>query len=484
MLSASMIQYDDNSKKHVAQHYIKKTRRVVALEAAQISVLDKAEFKRKIKNYTPPKATVEEALKETYRKIEVEDLKLKQQAELEGDGYLRFIKSDKKGVRVGTKKEMENLLFHVRSGCCQDPFPLDEMNIKVDPNDDYSNYIRKRGTSQGESTNRLVNQLVAELSIQTPELGHKKLYLRFTRLNLDKDKVLQKLLGIAKVRTMDWYIQHALLEQHPYLTYYQGMDFPPELPPDYYEPIGIEYGRCKDWVEADRKLAEWTQMKPRETIEPPVLEQQPAPTIDSVEATSGQPSNNAESQTSSSSTAQDYGPAANWARNPTPMTAYQVSVLNQYLKPSDKLNKIQWTYFWRAVTQAAKYLGEEANTASVAKQAALNWQAAHLHLCGIEPVSTGLGGLLRKETIKALLIEKGYQVQAARMGGLNPHINNARAMVNRKGLAKDMVDKLSYADAGNWLRLLGLSILSTLPKRKAKLMEYFASQPEGYIVYS
>jgi hypothetical protein len=45
---------------------------------------------------------------------------------------------------------------------------------------------------------------------------------------------------------------------------------------------------------------------------------------------------------------QDYGPQANWGRNLTPMTAYQVSVENRYLSQSTKMTQLQQTSFWQA----------------------------------------------------------------------------------------------------------------------------------------
>ena len=93
------------------------------------------------------------------------------------------------------------------------------------------------------------------------------------------------------------------------------------------------------------------------------------------------------------------------------MTAYNVSVLNQYLPNTVKFNDYQWQFFWRAVQQASRYLGSKGNTQSPAKQTAENWKAAHLQLSSADQASTGLGGLLRVDTVKAILKQKGYQIQ-------------------------------------------------------------------------
>ena len=68
-----------------------------------------------------------------------------------------LILSPKKGVRLGTRRQLDLMLAHVRRGCCEDPIGVDDINVALDPGADYPDYIRLRGTSQGESTNRLIN---------------------------------------------------------------------------------------------------------------------------------------------------------------------------------------------------------------------------------------------------------------------------------------------------------------------------------------
>ena len=122
-----------------------------------------ATYTKKIKNFLPASTEVEHHLEEAWTKIEDEDKRLKAVATLKGEGYLPFILSCKKGVRLGTRGELDNIMKHVRKGCCQDPFGLDEMNVALDPDAEYSDYIRLRGTSQGESTNKLINRMTKEV---------------------------------------------------------------------------------------------------------------------------------------------------------------------------------------------------------------------------------------------------------------------------------------------------------------------------------
>ena len=102
--------------------------------------------------------------------------------------------------------------------------------MPIDPDDDYSDLLRLRATSQGESFNRQANILVAFVTAQSAELGDAKLWLRITRYNLDKDKKLAKHLKIQKPRGLYWYIHKALFRVHRGFSVHDDMEFPPELP--------------------------------------------------------------------------------------------------------------------------------------------------------------------------------------------------------------------------------------------------------------
>ena len=115
----------------------------------------------------------------------------------------------------------------------------------------------------------------------------------------------------------------------------------------------------------------------------------------------------------------------------------------------------------------------------MAKQTAENWKAAHLQLSSADQASTGLGGLLRVDTVKTIMKLKGYQIQAAQMGGLNPH-----TATTRKILTKEQVSGLSKTEATAWLRHLNMTVPRLLPDMRAKLLAHFEKQVPGFVVYS
>jgi hypothetical protein len=39
----------------------------------------------------------------------------------------------------------------------------------------------------------------------------------------------------------------SVFKKHPNLSVYNDLEFPAELPDNYFEPVGIEYGRYSDW---------------------------------------------------------------------------------------------------------------------------------------------------------------------------------------------------------------------------------------------
>ena len=134
------------------------------------------------------------------------------------------------------------MLRHVRKGCYKDPLPLEQMSICLDSNDQFSNMMRLRSTSQGEAFNRVANSLVAFITAQLAELGDAKLWLHITRSNLAKNELLADFLGITP-RSLYWYIHEALFNKHNGFSVHKGMTFPPEIPSWYDEPLGILFGR-------------------------------------------------------------------------------------------------------------------------------------------------------------------------------------------------------------------------------------------------
>jgi nitrogenase subunit NifH len=122
LVSKCFLQFDDSSKKHVVAHFKQRTTSNLTTEVAIDQMLKDRRCKKTVKIYTPSNAETENALQRAYTTIENEDMKCKQEAELNNEGYMPLLQSSKQGVRRGTKHEIENILIHVRRGCCQDPF--------------------------------------------------------------------------------------------------------------------------------------------------------------------------------------------------------------------------------------------------------------------------------------------------------------------------------------------------------------------------
>jgi hypothetical protein len=172
---------------------------------------------------------------------------------------------------------------------------------------------------------------------------------------------------------------------------------------------------------------------------------------------------------------QDYGPQSKWNRRLSPMTAYQVSVANQYVKETGEFTEFQREHFWNAVLQARRFHGgedsnSEQHTATIVK----NWNEKHYELISNGQSSIGLGGLIRANHVKNILRKKGNEIIASQAGGTNPHQRW------RRTLKRDGIDGLSYSDAAAWLKVIGKPVGNTLPKRKAELVKHFNGKPADY----
>ena len=118
LVSQCFLQYDESSAIHVAKLYMQKSKQKLAPEIAKDRALQSPEYRKKIKNYAPKRDSQAAALEEAYKRIEKVDQDKKAEATLLGEPYMPLILSSKKGVRVGTRKELDNMLKHVRRGCC------------------------------------------------------------------------------------------------------------------------------------------------------------------------------------------------------------------------------------------------------------------------------------------------------------------------------------------------------------------------------
>jgi hypothetical protein len=114
---------------------------------------------------------MEKALTETYRKISLKD-----QEQLHHQwGWIPALHTPvRERFRIGTETELGNLIIHVQKGCLCNPFSMDEITVRLD-DAPYPDSMRCRGTSQGESTNRLLYLLVGAVGMQSTDLADKKL---------------------------------------------------------------------------------------------------------------------------------------------------------------------------------------------------------------------------------------------------------------------------------------------------------------------
>ena len=123
------------------------------------------------------------------------------------------------------------------------------INVTLDPENPYADYLSLQGTSTGERANRFINTLIKDVGWQSVEMADKRLWLRVvTRYNFDMDERLEKPCVLCSLGP--W----ALLKLLPQLSpAYKDLFFPPDCEERYFEPIGI-YGRCRDWLKVQQDI--------------------------------------------------------------------------------------------------------------------------------------------------------------------------------------------------------------------------------------
>ncbi len=262
LVKQACLKYDEESSARVLdlfQREHKNGRQRLGREIAQKEMLKKSRYTKRMLNYVPGKAEMLEELEEAIATIKIEEDALKQEAESKGDGYVRYLLKEVKGKILGFENTFENMKEHIKKGCYDDPMPPEKMSVCLDPDDVTSEKVRL------QSFNHQVNNLVKEITRMTATLAHKKLWLRVTRYNLDKDRKLAKLLGIQNPRTLEWFLHEALIERHPGLSLFKDMEFPPDIE-GYDEPIiGKDYLDYSDWEKIDQAIAAFEIEMGRET---------------------------------------------------------------------------------------------------------------------------------------------------------------------------------------------------------------------------
>jgi hypothetical protein len=390
------------------------------------------------------------------------------------------------------------LLEHVQKGCCCDPFPVDEINVAVDPDADYPDYMRLGSTSQGESTNQVINRMTNDIGSQSAQTADKRLWLRFTRLNLAKDLKIRKITKTKQPRDMEWYIHEALLRDMLDLSMYKHIEFPPEIQDDYFEPIGIEYGRYKEWEKVQAsidRLSQLTLLEENAAIEdgPTVMDVDdfaltpPTPTPVSVPPTPT-PTNTTTGMLPSTVPSQYppkpahmpvdlYSTQAKWGRCLGPMSAYTVSILNTYLPQNKALMYGQRKAFWDTVIEA-KSMNGGASADKIVSTIIEIWNNKHfLSIQG--GASFGLGGMMRAGHAKSLLQQQAYTLKAIQMRGLHP--SKPSPSFTQKTIRKRDIEAPSYRDAaGAVLKNLNMRMHKTLKERKDALGKLFEGQHAEY----
>jgi hypothetical protein len=498
-LKKACMHFATELQNHVYKLFCRQSKLKYSREVGIEKMMEQRQLKKKVKNYLPSKTVMLNGIDEAFGKIVIEDQRLKNEAVLRGEGYRPYIMKPVTGVRRGTCAEVENMKRHIRQGCLLDHFNVHQMNVAIDPDDEYSDLLRLRSTSQGESFNKQAGRLTTDIGCQTAVRGHKRLWLRIVRFNMDKDKRLFKVLKIEKPRSVEWYIHEALLRRHQSLSLYQGIEFSPCLPDGYFEPNGNEYGRYNEWDKVQEKInqlhqqlhqqesASGTTATATATTTATVTGLAASSTIESGTTVIATTTPAASSNIVSNANMQDvlnattvttnavhpsggmprgdnYCPQAVWNRQLGQLSPH-VSFFNTYLTESKELSPFQLQCFWQFAEAAWRIFGGESVAMdSIADTVTRAWNSRHVHLQQTEYAGIGLGGLMRTGHAKALLRKAGYRIRAESMGlgnSFNPRQEPAPLPPSStmKRLGKRDIDSLSYSTlATSRVQTLRLSV--------------------------
>jgi hypothetical protein len=297
------------------------------------------------------------------------------------------------------------------------------------------------------------------------QTADKRSWFRFTRLNLAKDLKIQKITKTKQPRDMEWYIHEALLCDMPNLSMYKHVEFPPEIPDDYFDPIGIEYGRYKEWEKVQAsidRLSQLTLLEENAAIEnsPTVMDVDDValtpstptpvsipPTPTPTNTTTGMLPSTVPSQFPPNPTHMPvdlYSAQAKWGCHLGPMSAYTASILNTCLPQNKALMHGQRKAFWDAVIEA-KSMNGGASADKIVSTIIEIWNNKHfLSIQG--GAGLGLGGMMRAGHAKSLLRQQAYTLKAIQMGGLHP--SKPSPSFAQKTIWKRDIEALSYRDAG------------------------------------
>jgi hypothetical protein len=431
-----------------------------------------AKYRKKILNFTKPQADIIHGLESAFANVQLEDSRLKAKATMEQKGYKSYVLKEVPGIRLGTQLELENIKSHVRKGCFDDPWGPARMSVSVSGNDDDPEHDRLRGTSGGESFNKVANRLVEDVCRQGADRGNQRLWMRVTHHNLQKDEKHADVLGIKKTRTFHWCLHAALLELNPNLLMHKDMDFPKPLPTGYKEWTGTEHNKQLNsfWVEVDAEFGRFETSAGDTSPSLPARNDDnspPAPPIavtnDDERSSDRPPSVLGEGDDTSFVTARQnalvakkqHGPATTWSRKLGGNFGPR-SVFNTFLPTNYELSQAQDQFFSNLLCQVVEVCGA-ANEAHQVRLVAQAWNQNHLRLCNSG--STGLGGLMREEHVKKLLITGARPIRAAAVESaprLLPGSMTTKPTVKREHPSN--VDSLTAREAAVWCQQLGIKV--------------------------
>jgi hypothetical protein len=281
------------------------------------------------------------------------------------------------------------------------------------------------------------------------------MWLHAVQYNLEKDKGYSKILKIEQPREFDWFLHEALLGRLPTLSAYQHVEFPAKVPEGYDKPIGIEYGRYREWDRVQTEIDSLSQLEELEarsqlSADPPQNEMAAPPQNDwEEEPPAAVPSPLSDPAPQNNHIIQQSGKPAE-INHPQSVCARKlggmdrVSLLNTYLVELKQFSQYQYTTFWELVSLVWTLVGgEEKSEDMIVESVCQTWNTRHilLHKQG----GIGLGGLIRAGHVKLLMKQCGYNVRQVQISLGNPStmIRAQGDMKPTRVLGKRGVDALS-----------------------------------------
>jgi hypothetical protein len=212
------------------------------------------------------------------------------------------------------------------------------------------------------------------------------------------------------------------------LSEYQDLEFPPDIPDGYDEPLGLHFARANHEEMIQCELDAVLMGMEADNVDPPsmsnspengnyesVEEAQDAETIDEVVEHVAEESASvaAAAATNPPFVPQDLGmPQSVWARKLGGMS--HASALTKFLDIAKELSEAQSEAFWSIVSEVCIMLGDNASEASKVDAIYRAWQRRHCDLAAVNGV--GLVGWMTKAHIKAILKKSGRKMLATELG--------------------------------------------------------------------